>query len=169
MVVSKQLKKQIIIEVIALIFLVGVLIYAFFAIKKNDDNKITNVDGMVVVIDDSKVSKLVALSDGQGLETDGTTYTITNNNKNKVDYKVVLFPDVHDEEVLKQVRIGIDDLYVDSLVDLERLNGGYIITSGSLDAGFTDIHLIKAWYKSDSSDDVTSENITFEYRLVKEE
>lgn len=169
MVVSKQLKKQIIIEIIALVFLVGVLIYAFFAIKKNEDNKITNVDGMVVVIDDSKASKLLPLSDGQGLETNGTTYTITNNNKNKVDYKVVVIPDVHDEEVLKQVRIGVDDLYVDSLIDLERLNGGYIVASGTLDAGFTDIHLIKAWYKSDSSNDVTNENINFEYRLVKEE
>ncbi len=168
MVVSKQLKKQIVIEVVALIFLIGVLIYAFFAIKKNEENKVTNLDGMVVVIDDSKVTKLKGLSDGEGLEEDGTTYTITNNNKRKVDYKVVIFPDIHDEEVLKQVRVSINDLYIEDLTDLERLNGGYIIASNSLDSGFTDMYLIKYWYKDNSNKEVLEENIEFEYRLVKE-
>ena len=154
MVVSKQLKKQIVIEVVALIFLIGVLIYAFFAIKKNEENKVTNLDGMVVVIDDSKVTKLKGLSDGEGL--------------GKVDYKVVIFPDIHDEEVLKQVRVSINDLYIEDLTDLERLNGGYIIASNSLDSGFTDMYLIKYWYKDNSNKEVLEENIEFEYRLVKE-
>lgn len=168
MVVSKQLKKQIIIEILALIFLIAVLIYAFFAIKKNEESKITNLDGMVVVVDDTNVDKIKGLSDGEGLSIDGTTYTITNNNKNKVNYKIVLVPNVHDEKVLKQVRISTDDLYVENLIDLERLSGGYVIASSTLDSGFTDMYLIKYWYKLDSDQEVLDEDIDFEYRLVKE-
>ena len=168
MVVSKQLKKQIIIEILALIFLIAVLIYAFFAIKKNEESKITNLDGMVVVVDDTNVGKIKGLSDGEGLSLDGTTYTITNNNKNKVNYKIVLVPNVHDEKVLKQVRISTDDLYVENLTDLERLSGGYVIASSTLDSGFTDMYLIKYWYKLDSDQEVLDEDIDFEYRLVKE-
>ena len=168
MVVSKQLKKQIIIEILALIFLIAVLIYAFFAIKKNEESKITNLDGMVVVVDDTNVDKIKGLSDGEGLSLDGTTYTITNNNKNKVNYKIVLVPNVHDEKVLKQVRISTDDLYVENLTDLERLSGGYVIASSALDFGFTDMYLIKYWYKLDSDQEVLDEDIDFEYRLVKE-
>lgn len=168
MVVSKQLKKQIIIEILALIFLIAVLIYAFFAIKKNEESKITNLDGMVVVVDDTNVDKIKGLSDGEGLSIDGTTYTITNNNKNKVNYKIVLVPNVHDEKVLKQVRISTDDLYVENLTDLERLSGGYVIASSTLDSGFTDMYLIKYWYKLDSDQEVLDEDIDFEYRLVKE-
>ncbi len=168
MVVSKQLKKQIIIEILALIFLIAVLIYAFFAIKKNEESKITNLDGMVVVVDDTNVDKIKGLSDGEGLSLDGTTYTITNNNKNKVNYKIVLVPNVHDEKVLKQVRISTDDLYVENLIDLERLSGGYVIASSTLDSGFTDMYLIKYWYKLDSDQEVLDEDIDFEYRLVKE-
>ncbi|HIS17432.1 MAG TPA: hypothetical protein IAC02_02335 [Candidatus Coprovivens excrementavium] len=168
MVVSKQLKKQIIIEILALIFLIAVLIYAFFAIKKNEESKITNLDGMVVVVDDTNVDKIKGLSDGEGLSLDGTTYTITNNNKNKVNYKIVLVPNVHDEKVLKQVRISTDDLYVENLTDLERLSGGYVIASSTLDSGFTDMYLIKYWYKLDSDQEVLDEDIDFEYRLVKE-
>lgn len=168
MVVSKQLKKQIIIEILALIFLIAVLIYAFFAIKKNEESKIINLDGMVVVVDDTNVDKIKGLSDGEGLSLDGTTYTITNNNKNKVNYKIVLVPNVHDEKVLKQVRISTDDLYVENLTDLERLSGGYVIASSTLDSGFTDMYLIKYWYKLDSDQEVLDEDIDFEYRLVKE-
>lgn len=168
MVVSKQLKKQIIIEILALIFLIAVLIYAFFAIKKNEESKITNLDGMVVVVDDTNVDKIKGLSDGEGLSIDGTTYIITNNNKNKVNYKIVLVPNVHDEKVLKQVRISTDDLYVENLIDLERLSGGYVIASSTLDSGFTDMYLIKYWYKLDSDQEVLDEDIDFEYRLVKE-
>ena len=167
MVVSKQLKKQIIIEVIALIFLVGVIIYAFFAIQKSNENKVTSQDGMVIVIDDSAFKGLKKASDGQGLEEKGTTYTLTNNNSLQVKYKLVLDPDVHNEEILKLVRVSVDDLYVDDLTALERLNGGYVIADSDLDAGFTKIHLIKMWYKLDSSEKVASEKINFEYRFVK--
>jgi len=66
MVVSEQLKKQIIIEILALIFLIGVIIYAVFAIHKSKDNKITSIQGMVIVIDDEKMKDITKGSDGEG-------------------------------------------------------------------------------------------------------
>ncbi len=167
--VSKQLKKQIVIEVIALLFLIGVIIYSAFAINKAKENQVTAMDGMVIVLDDTKLKPLEALSDGAGLERDGTTYTLTNNNDRNVKYKIVVVPDVHDEKVLNQIRISVDDLYIEDLKDLERLNGGYVIATNELNSGYTRIHLIKSWYKLDTKEDVISRNVKFEYRLVRED
>lgn len=169
MAVSRQLKKQIIIEVIALVFLICVIIYALFAIQKSSENKIISVDGMVIVLDDSKYDGMDKSSDGVGLSSDGTTYTITNNNSDKVDYKVVIVPNIHDEKVLKQIRVSADDLYIENLTDLERINGGYAVATNKLDAGFTKVHLIKTWYKLDTLDSYLDEDIQFEYRLVRDE
>ena len=66
MIVSEQLKKQIIIEILALIFLIGVIIYAIFAIHKSGENKVSNIDGMVIVIDDENAKTLDKYSDGKG-------------------------------------------------------------------------------------------------------
>lgn len=165
MVVSDQLKKQIIIEVIALIFLVGVIIYAFFAIKKNDANSITTQDGMVIVIDYKGNKKLEKASDGEGLEGTGVTYTITNNNSVKKNYELLLVPDVHNEDLLNQIRVSVDDLYVENLTDLARSSGAYIIATNELGPGFTKIHLIKAWYKLDTDDELVKNDVHFEYRL----
>ena len=62
MVVSEQLKKQIIIEILALIFLMGVIVYAVFAIQKSKGNKVTSVQGMVIVVDDSELIRNINLS-----------------------------------------------------------------------------------------------------------
>lgn len=167
--VSKELKRQILLEVLVLLFLVGVIIYALFAIVKNSENKVSSVDGMVVVLDDSKYKGLEISSDGKGLERDGITYTVTNNNSDVVKYKVVLVPNVHDDDVLKLVRVGVDDIYTYNLTDLERDNGGYVVTSFKLRPGYTKIHLIKYWYKNGSDSKQVDEKLKFEYRLVKEE
>lgn len=168
MVVSKQLSKQIFIEILALLFLIGVIIYAVFAIDKSNQNNISSQDGFVIVLDDEKNGELVVSSDGEGLETEGVTYTITNNNSDKRTYKVVIIPSVLDEEVLKQVRVSINDLYVENLTELERYNGGYVLTTNSLGAGYTKIHLFKYWYKLDTSKDIADTKIDFEYKLVIE-
>ena len=165
--VSKQLKKQIVIEVIALLFLIGVITYSIFAIHKADKNQVSTIDGMVIVIDDTDLKPLESLSDGAGLEGDGTTYTITNNNDKSIKYKIVVVPDVHDDAVLKQIRVSVDDLYVEDLTGLERFNGGYVIATNELKAGYTKIHLIKSWYKLDTEEDISTKNVKFEYRLVK--
>lgn len=89
MVVKKELKRQIIIEIVALILLFAIIIYAFFAIDHGNRNKISSMDGMVVVLDETNFSRMVASSDGKGLESGGITYTVTNNNTSLVKYKVV--------------------------------------------------------------------------------
>lgn len=167
--VSKQLRKQIVIEVIALLFLVAVIIYAFFAIDKAQENKVSSIDGMVIVVDDTKSKTTEILSDGAGLETEGTTYTVTNNNRKTISYKLVIVPDEHDENILKQLRISTDDLYVENLTDLERYNGGYVLTTHTLEPGYTKIHLVKSWYKLEAKDMKLADNVKFEYKLIKED
>lgn len=167
MVVSEQLKKQIIIEILALIFLIGVILYAVFAIHKSKDNKITSIQGMVIVIDDEKMKDLSKGSDGEGLERDGVKYTVTNNNSSEVSYDLVIVPSIHDEKVLSHIRVSTDDLYVSTLTELPRSEGGYVLSSYTLKPGFTKIHLIKAWYMLDTTEDILKQNVVFEYRLVK--
>lgn len=167
--VRKQLKKQIIIEVLVLIFLICVIVYAFFAIKKSDENKVTSVDGMVVILDDSKYKGIEIASDGEGFNQKGIHYTVTNNTSEEVSYKVVIVPNVHDEEVLNQVRMGIDDLYSYNLTELERHNGGYVLTTFKLKPGYTKVHLIKYWYKKGTDSKYANESLKFEYRLIKED
>ena len=164
--VSKRIRKMIVFEFIALIFLIGVIIYSIFAIQKSNDNKVSSQDGMVVVLDDSKVQALESMSDGNGLETNGVTYTITNNNDYAVTYKVVLVPDVHDDKVLNQIRVSTDDMYIEDLTKLDRTGGGYVLDTYSLNPGYTKIHLIKKWYKLDTDDTISKIDVDFEYRLV---
>ena len=167
MVVNEQLKKQIIIEVLALLFLVGVIFYAVFAIRKSNDNKITSIQGMVIVVDDLDMKSLSKKSDGEGLEAPGIKYTVTNNNSDEVKYDLVVTPSIHDEDVLNKIRISVDDLYVSTLAELPRNGGGYVLTNYSLKAGYTKVHLIKVWYMLSTPEDLFKENIKFEYQLIK--
>lgn len=168
MIVKKELKRQIVIEVIALILLFGVIIYAFFAIEKSNKNKINSTDGIVTVLDDSNFSRLVSSSDGKGLESGGITYTVTNNNENLIGYKIVAMPNNNDEDLLKQVRVGVNDIYIENLVDLERHNGGYVIYSGELNPGYTKVVLMKYWYKIDTPDKLANKDLTFTYEIVRQ-
>lgn len=168
MVVSNQLKKQIVIEILALIFLIFVIIYAVFAIDKSRQNNISSQDGMVLVLDDTKVKKLEVSSDGEGLDTEGTTYTITNNNSEQITYKVVIIPSNNNEEVLKQIRVSNDDIYIEDLTSLPKFDGGYVVSTNTLGAGYTKIHLFKFWYKLDTSDGIIDEDLEFTYKVVRE-
>ncbi len=165
--VSKALRRQIIIEILALLFLIGVIVYSIFAISKGGNDKISTVDNLVMVLDDSHLKGINAYSDGQGLDTDGVTYTVTNNNDEAVIYEVVLIPDVHDDEILGKIRVSVDDLEIKDLISLERSNGGYLITSNVLKPGYTKIHSIKYWYTLDTDVDIKDKDIKFEYRLFK--
>jgi len=167
--VSKALRKQIILEILALVFLIAVIVYSIFAITKGGNDKISSVDNMVMVLDDSNFKGIKPYSDGEGLDTDGISYTVTNNNDYDVVYEVVLIPNIHDDEVLNQIKISVDDLYVEDLTSLERSNGGYLVTSNTLKPGYTKIHLIKYWYKLDTDVNVTEKDLNFEYRLFKKE
>ena len=78
--VSNNLKKQIIVEIIVLLLMASVAIYAYVAINKNSNSHVVNDNGLVLVLDDSNFTKLDKLSDGEGLEGDYVRYTVTNNN-----------------------------------------------------------------------------------------
>lgn len=167
--VSKILKRQIVLEIIAFIFLVCVIIYSIFAITKSGSEKISSVDNIVMVLDDTKVKKIEAYSDGEALSKEGVTYTVTNNESDVVTYAVVLVPNNHDENVLNQIRISVDDLYIEDLTSLERSNGGYVVTLNDLKPGYTKVHLIKYWYKLNTDYEIKKNDIKFEYRLVKKD
>lgn len=162
---SKILGKQIIIEIVALLFLVMAVIYSSYAIKKSQDNDVRSQYGMVTVLDDRKFKALKITSDGEGMLQSGVTYTVTNNNQDIKKYNLVIFPNVHDNSVLEHVKVGVDDLAIYSLTELERDNGGYVITTYQLKAGYTKVHLIKLWYDLNSTDDILSNNISFDYKI----
>ena len=166
MVVSDQLKKQIIIEVLALLFLIGVIVYAWFAIHKSNQTNVTSQEGMVIVIDDEKMKTFEKHSDGESKDIVGAKYTVTNNNKESVEYDLIVVPDVNDDTTLDSIRVSVDDLYISSLSELPRKDGGYVISSYTLKPGYTKIHLIKAWYKLNTPDSVIKNQPSFKYRLV---
>ena len=163
---SKILKRQIIIEIFALIFLVGATVYSIFAIKKSNENKISSVDGFVSVVDDTKMDDLSIKSDGEGINGNGTTLTVTNNNKETRKYQVIVIPSVHNTKVASYIKMSIDDVYIKDFKELERSNGGYILMEDSLESGYTVNHLIKAWYKKDATEDVRNRKVEFDYKIV---
>lgn len=169
MVVSKQLKKQMIIEILALLFLIAVIIYAIFAINNGGNSDVTNVEGMVFIVDNYyKKMNLEVSSDGVGVETKGVNCTVTNNNANLKKYKIVLIPSIKDEDILKQIRVSTDDVYIESLIDLEKENNGYVVLNHSLGAGYTKVHLIKLWYKLETDKNIVDRKLHFTYKLVTE-
>ena len=168
--IEKNLKKQIVIEIIALIFLIVVIVYAMFAIGKNNYNKIHSKDGLITILDDTNIDKLSILSDGEGIMQNGVSYTITNNSKKDINYNLIITPSIKDTKVLEKIRIGIDDLYIKNLTDLDKKEDSYIISSYDLKPNYTKKHLIKTWYSLDTSKDLFKDNIKFSYsyELVKE-
>lgn len=166
MIVSKHLQKQIILEIGALIILIGAIIYAFFAISNHGSN-VLDQDGMVMVLDNEKFNAIESLSDGEGLNSEGIKYTVTNNNNFDVTYKLIL-KIKGDKDVLEYIRVGTDDLYIDDILNLVPYEGGYIVSSGKLRPGYTKIHTIKLWYKLDVDESKISEDIDYSIELVRE-
>lgn len=160
---SGFLKKQIIIEFIVLFFFLLVIVYSYFTITNDNGEKLNSVDGVVTVLNDSNFEKLELLSDGQGLRQNAISYAVTNNNDFSRKYNVVIYPNVHDDEILKNVRISVDDVYVKSLSELERHHGGYVITNNRLKSGYTKMHTVKIWYQKDM--DIDYVDISFEYDI----
>lgn len=162
---SKELKKQMFIELFALLLLVSSVIYALVMLKSSNSSKIVNYDDVVTVLDDSKFKKLKISSDGEGLNTDGVTYTITNNRKQTITYDLVILPNIHDEDVLKNIRVGFDDVFLYNLTELERASGGYLIEDNTLNPGYTKIHALKMWYKNSTDSSLKGTEIAFDYKL----
>ena len=164
--VNKQLRKQIIIEVFALGLLVFAIMYGIFAIG-SDSSTVFSQDGMVIVYDNENFKAIESFSDGEGLNTDGIKYTVTNNNDKEYSYKLILYVN-EDDTLLEYIRVGIDDLYVESLLDLDRYSkDGYVLTETTLDPGYTKIHNIKMWYKLDVDQTIADKEIDYRLELVK--
>lgn len=167
--VNNTLKKQIITEIFLLVLLAMVVVYAFTVIQKNNKTSVFTQDGFVVSIDDSKAKKLQVLSDGQGLETDYIRYTLTNNNDSVKNCKLIVKPSSKDQSTLEHVRIGLNDLFVMNVMELEKYNDGFIVDEFEISPGYTKNYLFKYWYDLETKEDVSKKNVTFEYEFILEE
>lgn len=167
--VSNNLKKQIIVEIIVLLLMAGVAIYAYVAINENSSSSVVNDNGLVLVLDDSNFTELEKLSDGEGLEGDYVRYTVTNNNTVMKNIKLVVFPSIDDVKVLNNIRIGVNDLYINNLTDLEKIGDGYVVDEFDLSPGITRNYLFKYWYKLDTKKNYYNKDIKFEYKIVIED
>lgn len=163
--VSKTLKKEIVFELLALIFFISVSCYALVSLKGKDNDAIASYDDVVTILDDKKFPGMDIVSDGKALSNEGVTYTITNNQKDVINYEIVIYPNIHNEEVLKQIRVALDDIYISDLSSLDRNQGGYVLGLKVLNSGYTKIHSIKYWYKLDTDKDLLKENVKFNYKI----
>lgn len=164
--VNKQLRKQIIIEVCALGILIFSILYGIFAIGL-EEATVFSQDGMVIVYDSEAFKAIQSFSDGEGLNSDGIKYTVTNNNNKEKKYKLVLKVN-EDKKLLEYIRVGIDDLYVENLLDLEKTKDGYILLNHTLKPGYTKIHTIKMWYKLDVDYSIALDEIDYKIELINE-
>jgi hypothetical protein len=164
--VNKQLRKQIIIEICALGILIFAIMYGVFAIGK-DSSTVFSQDGMIIVYDNEAFKAIQSVSDGEGLNSDGIKYTVTNNNSDVKKYKLILKVN-EDDDLLEYIRVGIDDLYVENLIDLEKYKGGYVLFNYELDPGYTKIHSIKMWYKLDVDHEIALGEIDYDIELINE-
>lgn len=163
--VSSNLKKQIIIEIVVLLLMASVAIYAYVAIGKNNTTSVVNENGFVLVLDDSNFSKLLRKSDGEGLQSDYVRYTITNNNSVVKNVKLIIEPSLDNEEILSNVRVSVNDLYVNDFNELQKDKDGYIVDTFDLLPGITRNYLFKYWYKLDTEDKLYEDDIKFNYSI----
>lgn len=167
--VNNNLKKQIISEIFLLIILAMVVVYAFTVIQKNNKTSVFARDGFVVSVDDSNLKKLEVLSDGQGLETNYVRYTLTNNNAEAKKCKLVLKPSLENEDVLEHIKMGLNDLFVVNVLELEKYGDGYIIDEFNIGPGYTRNYLFKYWFDLETSEDISKNKITFDYEFILDE
>lgn len=160
------LLKQIITECVALVILIFCILYAFFALGKGDKDQISTVGDFVVVLNKSNVSDMINCSDGVGLENDGLTYIVTNNGGIAKNYKIVIVPKKTKKNVLDYVRVGVNDVAVSNLTDLEEEYGGYVVDSYALKAGYTKKYSIKYWYKINADQNIVDNKVDFDVKLV---
>lgn len=165
MTASEMIKKRIIIESLALLFLIGAIIYAIVAVKNEKKNEINNIDGIVTIFDDTTFEKMKPLSDGEGLDTKPITYSVTNNNSNEKDFDIILNLNTKDEKIINAIRLSIDGLKITNLNELEKNKEGYILASHTLKPGYTKRFQVKAWYQLGTEEKITKKNIKFKFSL----
>ena len=98
------------------------------------------------------------------IDVDGITYAVTNNNSNDRNYNILISINEDDEDILNNIKISVDDIYIFNLSDLEKKDEYYILYSDTLKAGYTKKYVIKSWYKLNSG--VESNNkIKYTFKL----
>ena len=163
--VNKVLKREIICELLALLLFVGACAYALFSLGSRQNGGIASYNDVVTILDDKKFGGMQIASDGKALCDNGITYTVTNNQKSIINYEIVIYPNIHNEEVLKQIRVALDDIYISDLSSLDRSQGGYVLGTKVLNSGYTKIHSIKYWYKLDTKKELLKEKVNFNYKI----
>ncbi len=162
---SNILKREIVVEIFALLLFTSAVIFAFISLSNKGNGNVVDYDGVVTVLD-NKNTDIKISSDGKGIEeNEGISYTVTNNQNDVISYEIVVSPSIHDEAVLKQIRVSLDDIFVSDLTSLERNQGGYILGMKVLNPGYTKVHKIKYWYKTDSNKEILNKDISFKYQL----
>lgn len=142
---AKIIKRRILIETLSLLFLIACIIYSSITIKKSNATNIESNNNFVAIVDDKKYEpSLKSLSDGEGLQTEGIIYAVTNNNKKNKTYNILIKPDI---EEIDNIKISVDDLYIFNLNELEKKDDYYVLFTNTLEAGYTKRHIIKSWYK----------------------
>lgn len=167
--VSNVLKKEMILEIMVLLLMASVIIYVYFTIDKTSHSNVTSKDGFVLVLEKTKDNHLEILSDGEGLENSYIRYTITNNNEVVKNVKLIIVPKVDNEEVLNYVRVGINNMMVNNLVELEKNDKGFIVDQFMISPGYTRNYLFKYWFSLGTDKKYIKEEIDFEYEIIIED
>ena len=159
------LKKRIIIESLSLFFLVFCIIYSSISIKRTSNSEIENTSNFVAVLDDKKYNPVLEeLSDAQAESLEGITYVVTNNNNSDKGFNILIEVNEDDKEIIDNIMVSVDDLYIFKLSDLEKKDNYYVLYSDHLRAGYTKKYLIKSWYKLNSGIE-SNKKIKYKFKL----
>lgn len=167
---NKILSKQIFIEVLCGFFILGIILVGIFAIWKNyrNNNVISKDDLVIDFKKDSTPSNLYSMSDGAGLKISPYIYTITNNGKKKITYKIVFKNNIVEKDIEKYLRIAIDDITIKTLNEFPRDKDKYVLIDDNLEKGYTANHSIKVWLSNKSPNSLSGIKVNFDFSLESE-
>lgn len=167
---NKILSRQIFIDVLCGFFVLGIILVGFFVIWKNykDSNVVSKDDLVIDFKKDSVPSNLYSMSDGAGMKTNPYTYTVTNNGKKEITYKIVLKNNIVEKNIEKYLRVAIDDVTIKTLDEFTMEKDKYVLIEDNLDRGYTANHSIKIWLSNKSPNSLSGINADFDFSLENE-
>ena len=166
----KAINKSLVITIISAIFftIIFIAIVALIVRKVVIEESIYNTyqDQKFMIDLNPKISKtLDKLSDIEGLNSSYSHINITNNNKNKRKYQILLTPINSDE---KDIRVSLSNTLIKDLSSFDKNNNNYILGEFSLESGYSNIHQIRSWQKKDSNIDKIEINFKVKVNILKE-
>lgn len=166
----KAINKSLVITIISAIFftIIFIAIVALIVRKVVIEGSIYNTyqDQKFMIDFNPKISKtLDKLSDIEGLNSSYSYINITNNNKNKRKYQILLTPINSDE---KDIRVSLSNTLIKDLSSFDKNNNNYILGEFSLESGYSNIHQIRIWQKKDSNIDKIKINFKVKVNILKE-